>query len=183
MQTHRRLSNRLILLSTTLVAVAFAVGFGAAASLSVTNGATENGGGTYHATNSIAYFPEAITGVGIQPAALPSVLSSTVGTPTVLAAAGTTYSLNSPTAGDFLHFWKFTETTSAPASTELELQFTVTTSVTSLTSTAYVETQASIPGSAQTFEISYDLGSPTSTITINSVLEIAQQCPSVGTCP
>jgi hypothetical protein len=178
----KRAANRTILIATTLAAMAFAVGFGAAASLTISAGNTENGAGVSHTTNAIGYLSEAIVGVGIQPAALPTTVSTTMGTPTVLPAAGTTYSLNTPTAGDVIHFWRFTEATSAPVSTEVEMQFTVTTSTTTVV-TAYVETQATAPGTAQTFTFSYDLGAATTTITLNSVLEISQQCPSVGTCP
>ncbi len=48
----------------------------------------------------------------------------------------------------------------------------------------YVETQAVIPGTAQTFVLYYDLGSPASaTITLNSVTQVSEQCSAVGTCP
>ena len=170
------------MIATTLAAITFAVGFGAAASLVISAGTAENGGGASHATNALTYWTEANVGVGGQPAVLPTTLSTTVGTPTVLAAAGTNYAINTPTAGDIVHFWKFTEATTAPVSTELELQFTVS-GASTLQSTVYIETQATAPATAQTFVLYYDLGAPGTTITINSVLQIVQTCSAVGTCP
>lgn len=52
------------------------------------------------------------------------------------------------------------------------------------TVTVYVETQATVPATAQTFTLYYDLGSPaTATITLNSVTQLGEQCSAVGTCP
>ncbi len=157
-----------------------------AASFQVTNSTTETGGGNYHATNSIAYWTETAVGVSTQPGTLPTALSTTVGTPTVLAAAATNYAVNTPTLNDLAHYWKFSEATTAPVSTEVELQFTVSTGVSPTITqvTVYVETQTTAPGAAITFTLFYDLGSAASgTITLNAVTEISQQCGSVGTCP
>jgi hypothetical protein len=114
------------------------------------------------------------------------VLSTTVGAPTVLAGGATSYGVNAPVLNDIAHFWKFTESAGAPVNTELEIQLTVSTGVvpTVAAVTVYVETQASSPGSAITFALYYDLGSPSAgTITLNSVTQISQECTGVGTCP
>jgi len=182
----RRLSRRTVWIATALAMAAVIGGWTMAAAFTVTNGNTESGGGAFHGTTSLTYWSETSVGVGSEPSALPTVLSTTVATPTVLAGAASNYAVNTPAATDVVHFWKFTEGAGAPASTELELQFTVSTgagpTITQVTS--YVETQATSPAGALVFTIYYDLGSPaTGTITLNSVTEISQSCTSVGTCP
>jgi hypothetical protein len=174
------LKNRTILLATGLVASAFAIGFVFAAGITFTTGGAENGLGSSHTTTSPAWWSETSVGIGTQ-GVPPTTLSSAVGTPTVLAAASASYDINTGTAGDWVHFWKFQETTGAPTSTELELQFTVVESSTTVQTTAYVETQTTAPGSTLTFTVYYDLGS--ATVTLNSVVEVAQTCSAVGTCP
>jgi len=178
--------RRLVWGGTIVALLAITGGWVMAASFSITNGSTETGAGSYHGTTSLAWWSEASVGVGTQPGTLPTALSVTAATPTVLPAAGTNYAINTPTAGDVVHFWKFTEANTAPVSTELELQFTVSTGAgpTVTQVTVYVESQATAPATAQTFVLFYDLGSPSSgTITLNSVTEIGQQCASVGSCP
>jgi hypothetical protein len=156
-----------------------------AASFAVTQGPVETGSGVYHGTSALTYWTEASAGVTTQ-TSTPTLLSTTVGTPTVLPAAGTSYALNTPTVNDITHFWKFTETTAAPVSTEVELMISVNTGAvpTVTTVVVYIETQATIPGTAQSFILYYDLGSPaTATITLNSVTQVSEQCAAVGTCP
>ncbi len=171
----------------TLVALlAIGAGWTVAASFSVSLGSTETGAGTYHPTTALTYFAEVDAGVAIVPTPAPTTLSTTVGTPTVLPATATNYGVNTATAGDVGQFWKFTEATTAPVSTELVLRFSVSTGAgpTITQVTAYVETQAVAPGSALTFVLYFDLGAVSGgTITLNSVLEITQQCSAVGTCP
>jgi hypothetical protein len=188
MQTRNKspqLGRKTIYLATALAMAAVIGGWAMAASFTITNGTTETGTGAYHTTAGLTYFAETAVGIGSQPAGL-TTLSATVATPTVLAAAATTYAINAPTAADVVHFWKFTEAAGAPAATEIELQFTVSTgagpTVTAIT--AFVETQAASPGAAVVFTLNYDLGSAAAgTIQLNSVLEISQQCSAVGTCP
>ncbi len=182
---NRRLTRRTVWIATALAMAAVIGGWTVAASFTVSQGTTETGGGAFHGTASLTYWTETSVGVGSEPSTLPTVISTTVGTPTVLAS-GTSYAVNTPVATDVVHFWKFTEASGAPASTELELQFTVSTGATPTITqvTSYIETQATSPGTAIVFEIYYDLGSPsTGTITLNSVTEISQVCSAVGTCP
>ncbi|MGC2204494.1 MAG: hypothetical protein WA719_01010 [Thermoplasmata archaeon] len=182
----KRFPRRTVYLGTAFALLAIVAGFGMAASFTVQQGPVIAGSGVYHSTNSIAWWTDVSEGVGIQPTVLPATLSATATSPTVLAAVATSYGVNAAVSNDVGQYWRFTEATTATASTELELAFTVSTGATPVitTNVAYVETQATIPGTATTFVFYYDLGSPaTATITLNSVTEIAQQCSAVGTCP
>jgi len=183
-QTHK-LKPRHVIGGTIVALLVLSGSWVMAASFAVTQGPTETGSGVYHGTSSLTYWTEATAGVSTQ-AATPPLLSTTVGTPTVLPAAGTTYGINAPVVNDITHYWKFTEVTTAPANTEVELMIAVSTGVVPTVTSVivYVETQAVIPGTAQTFVLYYDLGSPASaTITLNSVTQVSQQCSAVGTCP
>ncbi len=182
----KRFTRRTVYVATAFTLLAVVAGFGLAASFTVTQGPAINGGGEYHATNSIAWWTEASAGVAVIQTPVPATLSATAATPTVLAGAATSYAVLAATANDVGQYWKFTEATTATVNTELEIAFTVSTGATPVvtTSIVYVETQAAAPGAAITFTIFYDLGSPaTATITLNSVSELSQQCSAVGTCP
>jgi hypothetical protein len=179
----KRFARRTVYIATGFALLAVVAGFGMAA-FTVTDGAALAGGGQYHATNAIAWWTESDVGVSIQPTPLPATLSAVVGTPTVLAAAATSYGVNAAVAGDIGQYWKFLEAAGAAASTEVELAFTVSTGAGITTLTVYVETQAAPPAGGATFSFFFDLGAASAgTITLNSVTEIAQQCSAVGTCP
>jgi hypothetical protein len=183
-KTHR-VKARHVIGGTIVALLVLGGGWVMAASFAVSQGPTEIGSGVYHGTASLTYWTESTAGVTTQ-AGTPPVLSTTIGTPTVLPAAGTSYGVNAPTLNDVTHYWKFTEATTAPVSTEIELQISVSTGVVPAVTTVivYVETQATIPGTAQTFVLYYDLGSAaTATITLNSVTQISEACSAVGTCP
>jgi len=172
--------------ATILALLTFAAGYALAAAFSVTNGPNENGNGNYEAAGAIPWWTQSAVGLSSVPVSVPAALSSTVGTPTTLGATGQAYMINPGTVGDLDHFFKFIESTSAVASTELELTFTISTGATPSPSvvTVYVETQATVPTSAQTFTLAYDLGSAASgTIVLDSFQQISQQCSSVGSCP
>ncbi len=156
-----------------------------AASLSVAPGATEVGGGAFHSTQDLTYFAEADAGVTTVSNPSVAVLSPAVATPTVLAGASASYGVNALTMSDPAQFWVFTESTAAPVNTEVELQFWVSTGAgpTVAHLALYVETQATAPGSPLTFTLFYDLGNPGSgSIALDSVFELSQACPSVGSC-
>jgi hypothetical protein len=181
-----RVKPRHVLGATVVALLVIGGSWVMAASFAITQGTTETGSGMYHGTTALTYWTEASAGVATQPGAAPTALSVTVGTPTVLAGAGTSYAVNAWTLNDIAHFWKFTEATTAPTSTEVELQISVSSgSPATVTNVAvYIETQTTAPGAAQTFTLWYDLGSPsTATITLNSVTQVSEQCPSLGTCP
>jgi hypothetical protein len=181
----RSFPRRTVYVATAFALLAVVAGFGIAASFTVTSGPALAGSGEYHATNSIAWWTESDVGVSVQPTVLPTAASATVGSPTVLVA-GTNYGVNAPVANDVSQYWRFTEATTVTINTELELSFTVSTGAgpTITTLTVYIETQAAAPGAAVVFGFYYDLGNAvTTTITLNSVTEISQQCSVVGTCP
>ncbi len=181
----RRLKTRHVIGGTIVALLVIGGGWVMAASFAVTQGPIETGSGVYHGTAALTYWTEAAAGVSTQ-GGTPTTLSTTVGTPTVLPAAGTSYGVNTAVLNDITHYWKFTEATSAPPSTEIELQISVSTGVVPAVTTvvAFVETQATIPGTPQTFVLYFDLGSAaTATITLNSVTQISEACTAVGTCP
>jgi hypothetical protein len=179
----KRFARRTVYVATGFALLAVIAGFGMA-TFTIQQGAALNGSGEYHGTGAIAWWTESDVGVSIQPTALPVTLSTVVGTPTVLAAASTSYGVNLAVANDVAQFWKFTEAVGAAASTELELSFTVNSGAGISTITAFVETQVAPPVGGATYAFYFDLGSAsTGTITLNSVTEIAQQCTAVGTCP
>jgi len=144
----------------------------------------ETGSGTSVGGNNLAYWTQAdADNLSTVPAGT-TALSTAVGTPTTLAAAATTYTINAATTGHAAVRWNFTESTSAPTSTEFEETFKVVTGAADTVTivTVYAETRATAPGAAVIFTILYDVGSTTAPI-LDSVLEITQQCSSVGHCP
>ncbi len=182
--SREKIRNRTILVATVVTALAF-VGGWAMAAIVVTNG-SESGAGNYTSANNLAYWTQASVGLSSVPNPVPATLSQTVATPTVLAAVATSYAINAPTIGDLQHFFKFTEATGAPANTEVEIIFTISTGggPTITTVNIFIETQAAPPGTATTFTLEYDLGNPAAgSITLNSVQQVSQQCSAVGTCP
>ena len=182
----KRFARRTVYVATAFALLAVVAGFGIAASFTITQGPALNGGGVYHATNSIAWWTESSAGVAVIQTPVPTTLSATATAPTVLPIAASSFAVTAATANDVGQYWKFSEAAGATASTELEIAFTVSTGATPTvtTTTVFVETQATSPGAALTFTIFYDLGSPAAgTITLNSVSELSQQCSTVGTCP
>lgn len=180
-----RLKTRHVISGTIVALLIIGGSWVMAASFAVTQGPVETGGGVYHGTAALTYWTESGAGVGTQ-AATPTLLSTTAGTPTVLPARGTSYAVNTPLVNDITHYWKFSEATTAPVSTEVELELSVSTGAVPVVTSVvvYVETQATAPGTTQTFVLYFDLGSPaTATITLNSVTQVSLQCSAVGTCP
>ncbi len=85
-QTHK-LKPRHVIGGTIVALLVLSGSWVMAASFAVTQGPTETGSGVYHGTSSLTYWTEATAGVSTQ-AATPPVLSTTVGTPTVLPGGG-----------------------------------------------------------------------------------------------
>jgi len=170
-----------ILVATILAMVTFGSGY-AMAAISVSNG-TETAGGNYVNPSSISGWGLSATdpsSVALIPSSGTTASSTIVGTPTVLTTSAS-YTVGTVTAGDIAQVMKFAETASAPISTEIEITFTLSAASTT-TTTIYLETQAS--PSAQTFTMYLDAGSASSgSVTINSAVQISQQCSAVGTCP
>ena len=157
----------------------FVAGF-AIAAVTIKSGSPNLGTGNHGSGSILAWWT--LTGFVVTtiPSTVPSAASTAVGSPTILPAAGTSYVANTATAGHTALEFQIQETTSAPASTEVEISFTVTVGSTTTTVTVFVESQASPPTSAQTFNFYYDAGTGT---TIKNEQEVGQVCSSVGTCP
>ena len=180
------MSTRAIYLATALTLAAFVGGFAMAGSLTITSGTPESANGNYESATSISWWTQASVGLAATPSTVPTSLSGTAGSPTVLGATSTAYMANTGTSGDVAHFFKMTEASSAPVSTELEVVLTVSAGSTPVvtTLTLFVETQTSAPSGALTFTLYYDLGSASSaSVVLNSVQQISQQCGAIGTCP
>jgi len=184
MERHK-IRGRAIYAATALALLALTVGY-ALAAVTVTNG-SESGNGNYVNANALAWWTTSAAnpaGVYTVPGATPAVLSTTIGTPTVLAAAGQNYGINAQTAGDVAQIFKFTEAAGAPANTEVEIQFQVSTGAGTTVTNVYIESQAAPPGAAQTFVLYFDAGSAAGgTVTINYGEQISLQCSAVGSCP
>ena len=181
-----RASLRVVYIATALSLAAFVGGFALAGSLTVNSSGTEAGGGNFETATSISWWSQSSVGLTAIPTSVPTGLSITPGSPTVLAATGQAYMIGTGTAGDLAHYFKMTEGSSATASAELEIVFSISTGATPTitTVTVYLETQSTTPTTAQTFTLYYDLGSPSGgSIVLNSVQQISQLCSSVGTCP
>ncbi len=180
-----RVSARVVYVATALTIAAFVGGVAMAGSLTITSGASESAGGNFESTSGISWWTQSSVGLSSTPSPTPTALSTSPSSPTVLSSAQG-YLLNTGTSGDVAHYFKMTESSGAPASTELEIVFTISTGATPSLSTVvvYLETQSTSPSASVTVTIYYDLGSATSgTIVLNSVQQISQVCGSVGTCP
>lgn len=181
-----RVSVKAIYLATALSLAAFVGGYAMAGSLTVSSGGTESANGNYETTSSISWWTQSTVGLAAFPSGSPTTLSATATGPTVLGPSAQNYGINAGTAGDVAHYFKMTESTTAPVSTELEIVFSVSTgaSPTVTTVTVFLETQTAAPSTAVTYTLYYDLGSAASaSIVLNSVQQISQQCSSVGSCP
>lgn len=173
---------RLLLVATVVALIALVSGI-ALGAVTVSH-KTQTGSGTSVGGGYLGYWKQVdADNLSTVPAGT-TTLSTTVGAPTTLAAAATTYALNAATTGHAAFRWNMTESTSAPTSTELELMFKIVTGATFAVTvlTVYVETRATALGAAVTFSLVYDEGSTTAPI-LDSALQISQQCTSVGQCP
>jgi hypothetical protein len=165
------------------IIVGSAVSGFAAAALVITHGAA-SGSGTRTAGVLLSYWTQTNSTLGNIPATAPATASTTVASPTRLASAAEGYSLNTATAGHNATDWWFTETSSAPINTELELNVILTTGASPGTQTSfkvYFETQATAPGATIVFEIYYDSG--TTGVAFDWSETWTDQCSAVGTCP
>lgn len=177
-----RIKGRAIAIATILAMLMFGAGY-AMAAITVTN-TTETAGGTYVNPGAISGWALSATdpvAVAVIPSSGLTAASTTVGTPSVLPGAATSYSVGTVTAGDIAQVLHFSETAAAPVSTEIEITFTLS-SASVVTTTVYVETQAAPAAYTMTFYL--DAGSAAgASVTINYAEQISQQCSAVGTCP
>ncbi len=173
-----------------LVVALLAALFLAGAAVSVrfnNNGPSVRGEGVYVGTTNLAYWTQLGTFARQVPNPVPARVSTTVGAPTVLPGAGTIYMLNGGAAsGDNDVRFDFQEATSAPVSHEIEITFTIDAGLGGAPTvvTAYIETQASAPGSPITFTFLYDLGFGTpGSLEVSTFKQVTQSCTAIGTCP
>jgi hypothetical protein len=118
------------------------------------------------------------------PSALPTALSTVARTPTVLAAATSSYRINPSVAGNASVRWEFLETTTAPGSTELELRFTDGLTRPAATITVYLETRPGTLFAALDYFVYWDAGAfGPSGVTVQTMHVVVLVCTSVGICP
>lgn len=178
----RRVGRRGLALLVALALAVGACGF-ALAALTVTSAAMTASGASVN-TTGLAHWYQVQAQTATIPTTVPTQVSSTVGTPTVLPYASTNYTINSATAGDPAVVFVVHETSGLAARTELELTFSISVGGSPATSTvkAYVESQAmAMP---LTFGFFFDTGTISiAHATITSVQLTNQACSAVGTCP
>lgn len=178
------ISRKAVYAAVAFTVAAFLAGYAVAAT-TVSNSSTQSNG-NYVSDSSISWWTTATppSSVTFVPTTVPTSVSTTAGTPSVLPATASNYEVGSGVAGDIAQTLKITEGTGATASTEVEIVFVISTGAATTTTVGYIETQSTIPGTAQTFVFYLDAGSAASaSVTINYVAQISQQCSAVGTCP
>jgi hypothetical protein len=166
------------------VALFLSAGYAVASITISSNPLTANG--NFQTNAGLNYWTETTVASSTIPSPVPSGVSTTPGTPTVLAATSGSFALNTAVVGDNAIEFTFTEQTNATANTEVELTFKVGTQTGStVTVKAYIETQATVPATAKTYSFYYDLGGAagTTSILISTADQTSQQCASVGSCP
>jgi len=174
-----------VLLWVAVAAVAGLVGAGTAiAAISVTHHVLTAVGSEVSETN-LGWWTEWGLYTGTIPATVPPAGGSTAATPVVLAGTDTSYTIGTAVAGHQAVVFVFNESTAAPASTEIEIAFTVGIGgAASTTTTVYMESQATIPTASLTFDFYFDSGTTTATaIIVTSLGQVSQSCSAVGSCP
>jgi hypothetical protein len=164
--------------------LAFLAGWGVAASATVVHG-TEHVSGIYEAETDLAYWTNNGTYITTMPSPVPSLVSTSAAAPTVLPSSPVDYTLNAGTAGHPAVRWDFTENASAPASTEIEIEFNVSAGTGPVSTVkVFVETQATAPASPLTIRFFFDSGTTTpGPIFIRNLVDASAQCSAIGTCP
>ncbi|MFI5414563.1 MAG: hypothetical protein ACHQ16_02715 [Candidatus Lutacidiplasmatales archaeon] len=165
-----------------LATISFVAGLASGGAFSVVLGPAELGVGTGGRGAPVVWWDQQALGLTTVPGTVPSVVSLNASAPTVLTSSNQSYLLATGIAGHVAVEWNFTELVSAPTSTELEVYLAVTNqSVGISTYTIFVETQPVALTTALTISFYFDAGS--SMIGLRGVLEVTQQCVSVGSCP
>jgi hypothetical protein len=175
-------SPRWVGVTIVLATVAFVAGLASGGAFSVVLGPAELGAGTGASGAPLGWWGQQGVDLTTVPGAVPSLASLNASAPTVLTSSNQSYLLAAGTAGHVAVRWNFTELGTASTSTELEVYLAVTNQSLGIsTYTIFVETQAIAPTSALTVAFYFDAG--TSLIGLRGVLEVTQQCGSVGSCP
>jgi hypothetical protein len=160
------------------------IGWTLGAPATVGPGTTEQAQGVDVGEQTPAYWVWEAAQIWSIPAPLPTLLSTVSGTPTLLPAASGNLRINPATAGNTSVRWGFTETTSAPGSTELELRFTDGLTRAAVMITVYLETRPGALAAALSFFTYWDAGSfgPTG-ITVQTLQVDVLVCTGIGHCP
>jgi len=160
------------------------VGWSFGAPATVGPGTTEQGGGADVGEQTPTYWTWEAAQIWVIPTTLPPLLSSNSPAPTLLPAASSSFRMNAATAGNTSVRWEFTETTAAPASTELELRFTDGLTRAAAAFTVYLETRPGTLLVPNTFFVFWDAGAfGPSGITVQTMQVDVLVCASVGHCP
>ena len=173
------------LLALLLVLVLLPAGFVAGATLKVSKGPTEKGGGLYVApTNIGSWWRFGVLTPGTLPSGTTSV-SLTPASPSSIAVSSTvSFAVNGSTAGAGAEVWTFLLSTSAPISVEVELRFNVSLAGQTTHVIAFVQTPSSALSSGESVRFYFVTGSvATVGTTVQSLVESSAQCTSVGVCP
>jgi len=175
---------RLPLLFALLCAAALAGAGVAFAAISVTHHVLTATGTDVSETN-LPWWTEWGLTTGTIPATVPPAGGTTAAAPVVLAGSAATYTIGTAVAGAAAILFVFNESISAPVSTEIEIAVTVGVGGAAMTNgTVYMESQASAPATVLTFTFYLDTGATTTTaILVQTLVEVTQQCASVGSCP
>ncbi|MGP8072212.1 MAG: hypothetical protein ACLPZM_03675 [Thermoplasmata archaeon] len=170
--------------ATGILVISILVGTGVAAPATIGPGPAETGQGADIGQASLAYWVWQATQLWAIPTPVPTTLSTTATTPTVLSATASSYTINAATAKDQSVRWEFEETTTAPASTELELRFLDGLTRTAVAVRIYLETRATAPAAALDFLLYWDAGAfAPGAVTIATMQVDVLACTSVGHCP
>lgn len=147
-------------------------------------GTTEQAQGADVGEAGPTYWVWAATQLDVVPTPVPGAVSTAVAAPTLLPTASTSYRIDAATAGNTSVRWEFTEETTAPKSTELELRFTAGLSKTAAHITVYFETRPTAPTAALIFYAYWDAGafSPAS-LSIETMQVDVLVCTAIGVCP
>jgi hypothetical protein len=181
---HRRPPRDLPLLVLSLALLVTSLIGLTAGSSQVTLGTVENGQGAYVSEQALTYWPWAGTVLAPVPTPVPVMPSTNPAAPTLLGAGGRSYVLDAATAGAEGVRWQFSELTTAPRHTELELRFLVGTSAATSAIRIYVETRGFAPIRTLTYFFYWDAGAfPPTSLTIATEQATVLACAAIGTCP
>lgn len=150
----------------------------------VSLGTVETGQGAYVSEQGLTYWPWDATALAAVPAPVPLTPSTNPAAPTLLSPGGRSYTINTAIAGAEAVRWQFSELTTAPRTTEIELRFVVGTSSTTASIRIYVETRGIPPARTLTFYFYWDAGAfPPTVLTIATEQTTVLACSAIGTCP
>ncbi|MGA8275884.1 MAG: hypothetical protein WB789_10200 [Thermoplasmata archaeon] len=173
-----------ILVVLALVLASTVAGWSLGAPASVGPGTAEQGQGADVGEQSPAYWGWEAAQIWGMPAPVPTLLSTGSSAPTVLAAASSSYRINSATAANTSVRWEFLETTAAPGSTELELRFVDGLTRAASSVTVYLETRPGTLAVDLTFLIYWDAGAfGPSGVTVQTMHVTVLVCTGIGRCP